>query len=290
MRRRTAPVRDRGGRAQTRPLGAATSRDVAAGQQIFDAQCAWCHGTAGDRRHRAEPARADAAPRDDRRDAGRRSSRNGIPGTDMPAFRIPLTEQHPWQTAAYVQSLARTRAAAVPGNAAARRARCTSPHGCASCHVVDGRGGVLGPELTSIGAPPRPGVPARRDRQAGGGASARLSGGAGGADQRRRDPRHSRQRRRVLDPHSRYAAARCTRCRSPTCRASIASSKGTLMPSYASRLSAGGARRSGGVSGDAAGWRNEESAYRSAQRRSRCMSPLSSRWHPSRSSRRTASG
>ena len=33
--------------AQTRALGAAGSRDIAAGQHVFDAQCAWCHGAGG---------------------------------------------------------------------------------------------------------------------------------------------------------------------------------------------------------------------------------------------------
>ena len=55
--------------------------------------------------------------------------------------------------------------------------------------------------------------------------------------QRRRGPRHSRQRRRVLDPHPRRAAATCTRCRSRSCRALDRELEATLMPSYESRLS-----------------------------------------------------
>ena len=38
-----------------------------------------------------------------------------------------------------------------PGNAE-RGAAIYQSSGCASCHVVDGRGGILGPELTSIGS------------------------------------------------------------------------------------------------------------------------------------------
>ena len=47
--------------------------------------------------------------------------RNGIPGTEMPAFTSALTETMAWQTAAYVRSLGRARARPLPGNAAARR-------------------------------------------------------------------------------------------------------------------------------------------------------------------------
>ena len=70
----------------------------------------------------------------------------------MPSFAIALTERMAWQTAAYVRSLGRTRAR---GRAGRRRSAARALYestGCASCHVVGGRGGVLGPELTSIGA------------------------------------------------------------------------------------------------------------------------------------------
>jgi mono/diheme cytochrome c family protein len=85
--------------AQTRPLGAATSRDVAAGQQIFDAQCAWCHGAAG----------TGGTGPDLRRSTLRHATndltlveivRNGIPGTEMPSFAIALTDNMAWQPSA----------------------------------------------------------------------------------------------------------------------------------------------------------------------------------------------
>jgi len=139
-----------GASAQTRALGAATSRDVAAGQQIFDAQCAWCHGAGGTggtgpdlRRSTLRHATTDASLVE--------IVRAGIPGSEMPGFGLGLTDAVMWQTAAYVRSLGRTRAATVTGDAP-RGARLYESSGCASCHTVDGRGGVLGPELTSIGA------------------------------------------------------------------------------------------------------------------------------------------
>ena len=75
--------------AQTRP--AAGSTDLATGQRIFDAQCAWCHGNGGDGgtgpnlhgklRHATTLASiVDIIT-------------NGIPGTDMPSFRLGLTER-----------------------------------------------------------------------------------------------------------------------------------------------------------------------------------------------------
>src|SRR5262249_45531718 len=75
---------------------------------------------------------------------------NGIPGTDMPSFRVGLTERSTRQAAAYVLSLTRAPLRAGPGNAERGEALYQSS-GCGSCHVAEGRGGLLGPELTDIG-------------------------------------------------------------------------------------------------------------------------------------------
>jgi putative heme-binding domain-containing protein len=66
----------------------------------------------------------------------------------MPSFR--LTERETRQTATYVFSLSRSIARPGPGNPE-RGAAIYESSGCGSCHVVDGRGGILGPELTAIG-------------------------------------------------------------------------------------------------------------------------------------------
>lgn len=140
--------------AQAQPavarLNTAGASDIAAGQRIFDAQCAWCHGAGGTggtgpdlHRTTLRHAATDAALVD--------IVRNGIPGTEMPSFAIALTERMAWQTAAYVKSLGRTRAAKLPGDGQ-RGAKVYESSGCASCHTIAGRGGISGPELTSIGA------------------------------------------------------------------------------------------------------------------------------------------
>ena len=134
----------------TAPLRTATSTDLAAGKKIFDAQCAWCHGANGTggtgpilQRAELRHAATDRALVD--------IVRNGIPGTEMPSFAIALTDTIAWQTAAYVRSLGRAARSPIPGDAR-RGAAIYESAGCTSCHVVGGRGGTLGPELTSIGA------------------------------------------------------------------------------------------------------------------------------------------
>lgn len=125
------------------------SSDLAAGKKVFDAQCAWCHGNDGDggtgpNLHGRLRHATDLKSIVDIIAAG-------IPGTDMPSFRSPLTERGTRQTAAYVQSLSRAAARPVPGNAQ-RGADLYQSTGCGSCHVIDGRGGIVGPELTGIAA------------------------------------------------------------------------------------------------------------------------------------------
>jgi putative heme-binding domain-containing protein len=134
--------------AQPRPAATAAVSDTAAGQRIFDAQCAWCHGNGGEGgtgpnlhgklRHATTLASiVDIIV-------------NGIAGTDMPSFRLGLTDRSTRQAATYVLSL--SRAAPRRGSGSAERgAALYQSNGCGSCHVVDGVGGILGPELTAIG-------------------------------------------------------------------------------------------------------------------------------------------
>jgi putative heme-binding domain-containing protein len=130
-------------------LRAASSADIAAGKQVFDAQCAWCHGAGGT--GGTGPILQRATLRHSATDKSLvEIVRNGIPGTEMPSFAIALTEHKAWQTAAYVRSLGRVAARPLPGDAR-RGATLYESSGCASCHIVAGRGGVLGPELTAIG-------------------------------------------------------------------------------------------------------------------------------------------
>jgi len=135
--------------APVAPLRTAGAADLAAGKRVFDSQCAWCHGTNGTGGNGPMLQRATL-----RHAATERSLvdivRNGIPGTEMPSFALALTDRAAWQTAAYVRSLGRAASAPIPGDPR-RGAAVYDSAGCASCHIVAGRGRGIGPELTSIG-------------------------------------------------------------------------------------------------------------------------------------------
>jgi cytochrome c oxidase cbb3-type subunit III len=136
--------------AQARPLSNAGPEDIAAGKRIFAAQCAWCHGTDGV--GGSGPSLQRSALRHARQDNDLVAIvRNGIPGTEMPGSQLSMTETMAWRTAAYVRSLGRAPREAIRGDAQ-RGAAVYESKGCQACHVLNGRGTAVGPELTRIGA------------------------------------------------------------------------------------------------------------------------------------------
>jgi len=74
----------------------------------------------------------------------------GVPGTQMPSSGFEDSET--WSIIAYVRSLAPSEQAGVPGDAARGESLFNKRYGCASCHMVNGTGGILGPDLSRVGA------------------------------------------------------------------------------------------------------------------------------------------
>jgi len=134
----------------TNPLG--SSPEVAtAGRALYNQNCANCHGldaTAGDR------APALAAQRSYNRSSDQDlfdALTNGIPGTGMPA--LGLSTEDSWSIVAYIRSL-RASASDFPpdGDVVQGEAIYNGKGECSTCHTVGGRGGLIGPDLTNLGA------------------------------------------------------------------------------------------------------------------------------------------
>ena len=122
--------------------------DVAAGGRIYRSHCVECHGrdgtggrgpdiTRGDLRY----GNSDAALAD--------TISTGIPGTSMPLFFF--NGKQLWQIVAFVQSLRREEPQP-PGDPTIGATLFLGKGGCVNCHMVDGRGGRQGPDLTTVGA------------------------------------------------------------------------------------------------------------------------------------------
>jgi len=131
------------------PLGRDRSA-VAAGREQYEAACAGCHGTTGKGGRGPRLAEVDRV-----RDMPDKQMfdviKDGIKGTQMPAF--PLPEVQIWQLVSFVRSLnASAIYQDVPGDATAGEGLFFGGGKCSECHMIRGRGGPIGPDLSNIGA------------------------------------------------------------------------------------------------------------------------------------------
>jgi putative heme-binding domain-containing protein len=126
----------------------AQAPDPARGKRLYEGQCARCHGIQGGGGTGANlrrPKLRHAADDDGLFDL----IRSGIPGTGMP-FTWAMTDNEVWDVIAYVRSLGRIPAEPLPGDPD-KGQLVYGKAGCANCHIVAGKGGSLGPELSDIG-------------------------------------------------------------------------------------------------------------------------------------------
>ena len=75
---------------------------------------------------------------------------NGVPGTNM-AAAFWLSEREIVQVAAYVRALGQRPEEPLPGDPAAGR-KVYARAGCTACHIVNGDGTGIGPDLSDVGA------------------------------------------------------------------------------------------------------------------------------------------
>jgi len=137
---------------EAQPTKAAPA-DPEQGKRLFEQNCSDCHGA---------DAGGDEGP-DVRGVSGRLGNaavvtiiKRGIPGTAMPLFP-DMSEKDAANVAAFLGTFnPATTQETVKGDAKQGEALYQSS-GCAACHIIAGQGGVVGPELTRIGAMRGPG-------------------------------------------------------------------------------------------------------------------------------------
>ena len=128
-----------------------------AGEFEFRINCAFCHGLGAHGGGRGpDLTRAHKRHGDSDGDMFQNISQ-GIPGTVMPANGtngqgVGMTDDEIWQIIAYLRSV-QVRSPAKPvGSAAHGKELFYGDANCSSCHMVAGKGGRVGPDLTAVGS------------------------------------------------------------------------------------------------------------------------------------------
>jgi putative heme-binding domain-containing protein len=131
------------------PIVSKTSpADIANGKNLYEAACSRCHGLDGGGSDgpslQGVPDRlGDQAMGD--------IIRGGIPGTGMNGVGS-LSAEETGQVIGYIRTLGHTADAEVAKGDPTRGQSVYQSSGCATCHIINGEGGGVGPELSRVGA------------------------------------------------------------------------------------------------------------------------------------------
>jgi cytochrome c oxidase cbb3-type subunit III len=135
---------------------AGDAKAAKAGEYEFRINCALCHGLGAHGGGRG-PDLTRAQKKHAHSDAEMfQVISNGITGTVMPANGtngqgVGMTDEEIWQIITYIRSV-EVKAPPTPlGSAAHGREVFYGEANCSLCHMVEGKGGRLGPELTAVG-------------------------------------------------------------------------------------------------------------------------------------------
>src|SRR5579862_3184493 len=140
---------------QRNPL-AGNPKAAKAGEYEFRINCALCHGLGAHGGGRG-PDLTRAVKKHTHNDAEMfQVISNGIPGTAMPANGtngqgVGMTDEEIWQIITYIRSQEVKAPAHPAGNAAHGKELFYGDANCSLCHMIEGKGGRLGPDLTGVG-------------------------------------------------------------------------------------------------------------------------------------------
>jgi cytochrome c oxidase cbb3-type subunit III len=122
--------------------------DLSTGKQLFDSSCSSCHGLDASGGQGPNIQRIPETLGDE---ATAKIIKTGVPGTGMPAF-AGLTDAQAMQIVAHIRSLQNSAMGDVATGDPETGKAVYDARDCANCHMVNGVGGDLGPDLTGIGS------------------------------------------------------------------------------------------------------------------------------------------
>jgi putative heme-binding domain-containing protein len=123
---------------------------VDAGRTQFTSGCAVCHGPTG---QGGRGSRLTDIERVQKMPDARMFEviKEGVAGTQMPPSS--LSDSQIWQLVSFIRSLNLSAVEQdVPGDSVAGETLFFASGQCSSCHMIRGRGGLMGPDLSNVGA------------------------------------------------------------------------------------------------------------------------------------------
>lgn len=141
-------------RAQTKNPYAGDTKMAKMGEGQFRINCAFCHGL-GARGGGRGPDLTRAQKRHGSSDEEIfHNIHDGIAGTAMPpattgGIGVGMTDEEIWQVVTYIRSVEK-KANIAAGNATRGKELFYGTAACGTCHMVNGKGGRLGPELSAV--------------------------------------------------------------------------------------------------------------------------------------------
>jgi cytochrome c oxidase cbb3-type subunit III len=134
--------------AKTNPF-ARDPKAIDEGKSIFRINCSLCHGIAGHGGIRGPDLSTGRWVHGGSDEELFNTILRGVSGTPMPAN--DLTDEEAWLVIAYLRSLA-PQNAVVKGDKTAGEKIFWGDGNCSLCHMVNGKGGRVGPDLSRIGS------------------------------------------------------------------------------------------------------------------------------------------
>jgi cytochrome c oxidase cbb3-type subunit III len=120
------------------------------GASLFRANCSPCHGADAHGGGRGPDLTAGQWIHGGSDSAIFQTINQGVPGTEMSAN--PFEESEIWTLITYIRSVSSAASTPPQGDKAAGERLFFGAQKCVACHMVKGRGGHLGPDLSRVGA------------------------------------------------------------------------------------------------------------------------------------------
>ena len=120
------------------------------GASLFRANCSLCHGPNAQGGGRGPDLTSGVWVHGGTDAAIFQTITQGVPGTEMPANTLEDSET--WALVAFLRLVSSRPKTPVAGDRAAGEQIYFDKGGCVNCHMIKGRGGHLGPDLSRIGA------------------------------------------------------------------------------------------------------------------------------------------